>query len=158
MNWRFECPIFIDTCLWRLFYICSQEIQKKLEFRQNYAKMTIFHKNENFRRINGKINRLLKKIYSNIPAEFESGWCRLYWVIAKTNNDNSHTQTYTHTHTNIHFRQTTFFSIYIIYMPKKSRNLTIDFWLRLEALLNQKLRKQNWHLDLIYRPNFFWKL
>ena len=30
--------------------------------------MTIFHKNENFRRINAKINRLLEKIYSNIGA------------------------------------------------------------------------------------------
>ena len=50
--------------------------------------MTIFHKNENFSRINAKINRLFKKIYSNIPAKFDSDGCRLYWVIGKTKIDN----------------------------------------------------------------------
>ena len=134
--------------------------------------MIIFHKNDNFRRINAKINKLFKNIYPNIPAEFESDWCSLYRVIAKKKIDKLHTQTHTHTHTHKHthtlththththtyiFVRRVFFQCWS-YISKKNRDLTTDFWPRFKALLNQRLRKQNWYQDLIYRPNFFWKL
>ena len=61
--------------------------------------MTIFHKNENFRRINDKINRDLEKTYTNNHAKFQSDRCKLFQVIAKTKIDNLHTHTHTHIHT-----------------------------------------------------------
>ena len=93
--------------------------------------MTIFHKNENFRRINAKTNKLLKNIYPNIPAKFESDWYSLYRVIAKKKIDNLHTQTHTHTythtrthshtHTHIHTFSSDdfFFNVDYIYAKKK---------------------------------------
>ena len=84
--------------------------------------MTIFHKKENFRRIIAEIKRLPKKIYSNIPAKFESDWCSLYWVIEKTKIDNLHTQTNTHTYI---FGRRLFFNVDYTYAKKKSK---FDNW------------------------------
>ena len=77
--------------------------------------MTKFHKNENFRRINVKINRLFEKIYSKISTKFESNWCSLYWVIAKTKIDNLPIHTFS--------ADDFFFSVNHIYIQKK-----VEIW------------------------------
>ena len=121
--------------------------------------MTIFHKNENCRRINAKINRILKKIYSNIPANLESNWCRLYWVIAKTKIDNLHTHTHIHTFSADDF----FFNVDHIYTKEK---LKFDNWFLtpIQGFTQSKIekanKKHNWidiktsFIDLIFFENF----
>ena len=53
-----------------------------------------------------------------------------------------HTNKQTHTHTSTDHIYT-----------KKNRNLTIDFWPRFKALLNRRLRKQNYNFDSLKSSN-----
>ena len=114
---------------WKLFGVFTlhrafRNSNKHL-FCPNHAKKTIFSNTYNFWQIIAKINRALKKTYTNIHAKFQSDPCNLYWVITWKKIDNLHTNKQTDARTN---KQTNdfFFNLYHIYTKKIAK---FDNWL-----------------------------
>ena len=88
--WKLKLKVLMSAINWCLFEIFIRHWvsrnSNKHKFCPNYVKTTIQPKIDNFRQIIAKINRVLKKIYTNNYAKFQSDRCNLFRVIARQKN------------------------------------------------------------------------
>ena len=87
--------------------------------------MTIFHKNQNFCRINAKINRFLEKIYL-ISLQNLKAIGAVSIELSRKQKLTTYTDTRTQTHIHTFSADDFVFNVDHVY-TKKNRNLTIDF-------------------------------